>query len=142
MNHIDEYQAIQEQIRVLQERAAQLVQEKRAEAIASIKAMIGIYNLTAADVGLVAKAPPRPPRKRDSRTNAPRPAKYRDPVSGDTWTGQGREPKWIEGQDREPFLMDKPPAPPVVEQTPPAAAPTQWPEHLRVAGAHPIRGQE
>jgi DNA-binding protein H-NS len=30
--------------------------------------------------------------------------KYRDPVSGATWSGRGRAPQWIVGQDRDQFL--------------------------------------
>jgi DNA-binding protein H-NS len=32
-------------------------------------------------------------------------AKYRDPATGQTWTGRGKAPKWIEGQDRTPFVI-------------------------------------
>lgn len=32
--------------------------------------------------------------------------KYRDPVSGATWSGRGKEPLWIRGKDRDQFLMD------------------------------------
>jgi DNA-binding protein H-NS len=35
-------------------------------------------------------------------------AKYRDPVSGSTWSGRGRAPHWIVGKDREAFVADKP----------------------------------
>lgn len=31
--------------------------------------------------------------------------KYRDPATGQTWTGRGKAPKWIEGQDREKFAI-------------------------------------
>ncbi|WP_411829055.1 H-NS family nucleoid-associated regulatory protein [Paraburkholderia kururiensis] len=31
------------------------------------------------------------------------PAKYRDPVSGATWSGRGRAPRWIAGRDRDAF---------------------------------------
>ena len=31
--------------------------------------------------------------------------KYRDPATGATWTGRGREPKWIEGKDRAGYLV-------------------------------------
>ncbi|UEP23054.1 H-NS histone family protein [Burkholderia ambifaria] len=30
--------------------------------------------------------------------------KYRDPKTGATWSGRGREPGWIKGQKRERFL--------------------------------------
>jgi len=29
--------------------------------------------------------------------------KYRDPATGTTWSGRGKEPAWIKGQDRTPF---------------------------------------
>ncbi|TQL81174.1 H-NS histone family protein [Delftia sp. HK171] len=31
--------------------------------------------------------------------------KYRDPRTGKTWSGRGRAPTWIRGQDRVPFLI-------------------------------------
>jgi DNA-binding protein H-NS len=34
-------------------------------------------------------------------------AKYRDPVSGSTWSGRGRAPAWIAGKDRNQFVRDK-----------------------------------
>jgi DNA-binding protein H-NS len=33
--------------------------------------------------------------------------KYRDPVSGSTWSGRGRAPAWIADKDRNEFLVDK-----------------------------------
>ena len=33
--------------------------------------------------------------------------KYRDPVSGSTWSGRGRAPGWIVGKDRNEFLVDE-----------------------------------
>lgn len=33
--------------------------------------------------------------------------KYFDPLTGQTWTGRGREPKWIRGKDRSGFLIDR-----------------------------------
>lgn len=29
--------------------------------------------------------------------------RYRNPKTGETWTGRGRAPRWIEGRDRKPF---------------------------------------
>jgi DNA-binding protein H-NS len=31
--------------------------------------------------------------------------KYRDPATGNTWTGRGKAPKWIDGKDRAKFLI-------------------------------------
>jgi DNA-binding protein H-NS len=113
-NTLTEVQKIQQQIKDLQARAALLIMEGRDDAIAQIKVMMADYTISAADLGLVLKAPPRSRKKSDN----PRPAKYRDPVSGATWTGQGAEPKWIIGQDREKFLIPTPFTPMKGEETP------------------------
>jgi DNA-binding protein H-NS len=45
-----------------------------------------------------------------AQTAAPEPVsepKYRDPVSGATWTGRGRAPNWIAGKNREDYLIDR-----------------------------------
>jgi DNA-binding protein H-NS len=34
------------------------------------------------------------------------PIKYRDPVSGATWSGRGRVPRWIADKDRDQFLVE------------------------------------
>ncbi|TDA48986.1 H-NS family nucleoid-associated regulatory protein [Burkholderia pyrrocinia] len=33
--------------------------------------------------------------------------KYRDPKTGATWSGRGREPSWIKGKKRERFLIEE-----------------------------------
>ena len=33
--------------------------------------------------------------------------KFRDPASGATWSGRGKEPAWIKGQNRDDFLISK-----------------------------------
>lgn len=40
--------------------------------------------------------------KKSASVGAP---KYRDPASGATWTGRGKQPRWIEGKDRTTFLV-------------------------------------
>jgi DNA-binding protein H-NS len=58
--------------------------------------------------------PGRPPGKaRSGRTGgsaSPRPAKYRDPETGETWSGRGRVPRWLKaaerrGRKREEFAV-------------------------------------
>ena len=45
------------------------------------------------------------------RPGAPAPKrvapKYRDPVTGATWTGRGKAPLWIADKDRSQFLLEK-----------------------------------
>jgi DNA-binding protein H-NS len=56
------------------------------------------YGLTIADLGTVTKAKP-------VKTRAPVPTKYRDDATGQTWTGRGRAPKWLEGKDKNQYLI-------------------------------------
>ncbi|MGN5476311.1 H-NS histone family protein [Cupriavidus basilensis] len=38
-------------------------------------------------------------RHHSDRLVAGQPAKYMDPVTGKTWTGRGRRPRWLEGRE-------------------------------------------
>ncbi len=64
--------------------------EERSAAIAQVKALMAQYGLTLADLGTRAAAAP----KRSGSTGKVAP-KYRDPTTGDTWTGRGLQPKWL-----------------------------------------------
>lgn len=68
--------------------------ERKAEGIASARALIQEHGLTAADVFPAAKS--------KGSVGAP---KYRDPATGATWTGRGKPPNWINGKDRTPFQI-------------------------------------
>ena len=69
-----------------------------AEGISKAKAIIAEYSLTKEDVfGASAKR-----GRKASGSVAP---KYKDPISGATWSGRGKAPKWIDGKDRSSFLI-------------------------------------
>lgn len=40
-----------------------------------------------------------------SRSRKPVAAKYRNPETGATWSGRGREPAWLAGRNREDFAI-------------------------------------
>ncbi|MGZ8317527.1 MAG: H-NS histone family protein [Telluria sp.] len=121
LDPLQKVQQIHAQIAQLQEQATLLMQEGRNNAVATAMALIAAYNLKPEDVGFPAAAEtqtrqqaarkPRPSR-------ATRPPKYRDPVSGATWTGQGAQPRWLDGKNREDYLIVKPET---LSATPPAA---------------------
>jgi len=68
------------------------------QAVATVRTLVGQFNLTAADIfGGKAKLGGA---KRKSA--AP---KYKDPATGATWTGRGKAPKWIDGKDRTKFAI-------------------------------------
>lgn len=79
-----------------------LAENARKNEVSKAKEQIAIimrdYGLTIADLGTVSKAKP-------VKTRAPVPTKYRDDATGQTWTGRGRAPKWLEGKDKNQFLI-------------------------------------
>ena len=76
--------------------------EARDAAIAQIRELMATYDLSQADVMPGAAAAART-RKIEPRKKAP--ARYYDPNSGKTWTGRGKAPRWIAGQDYTNFLI-------------------------------------
>ena len=93
------YQEYQAKIAELQKQAEQARKNEITQAKEQIANIMREFNLSIADLGPAVKAvKPVKPR-------APVPMKYRDDVSGATWTGRGRAPKWLEGRKKEDFLI-------------------------------------
>lgn len=107
------YRTLKAQIMKLEKQAADLLKKEAAEVVAKIQAMMNEYGLTVADLGAKWKAAKaaKAPRK----TKVTKPAgipKYRDPVSGKTWTGFGKAPGWLvngikNGKSKDDFLIGK-----------------------------------
>jgi DNA-binding protein H-NS len=70
---------------------------ENAAAIEKVKTLVADFGLTAEDIFASSK-----PRVKSGAKVAP---KYRNSATGDTWTGRGKPPKWIQGQDRDQFLI-------------------------------------
>lgn len=85
----------------LEQRIKEARKEAIADAVAEVRALIAKYDLTEADIF---KGRGRG-RKAGVRSTGKVPPKYKDPVSGKTWTGRGKAPRWIEGKDRSQFLI-------------------------------------
>ncbi|MDN8037749.1 H-NS histone family protein [Burkholderia vietnamiensis] len=83
-------------------RAEEARQAELETVLQEVRARIAEYGLTARQIfgrpGRAVRASTRTP------TGAP---KYRDPSTGRTWTGRGREPAWIKGKRREHFLIER-----------------------------------
>jgi DNA-binding protein H-NS len=79
----------------------QLAEAARKNEIAGAKAQIATimkeYGLTVEDLG-GAKA-------QAVKARIPVAAKYRNDVTGETWTGRGRSPKWLEGKEKDQHLI-------------------------------------
>jgi DNA-binding protein H-NS len=92
------YQDYQKQIAELQAKAEVARRAEVAEAKARIQTIMSEYGLTIADLGGGGKQAPKATRK-------PVEIKYRDVATGDTWTGRGRAPKWLQGKDKDQYLI-------------------------------------
>ncbi|MBA4178017.1 MAG: histone family protein nucleoid-structuring protein H-NS [Leptothrix sp. (in: Bacteria)] len=72
----------------LEKQIADLQRERRADTINQVKSLMAEYGLTLADID---SRPAAAPRKSSTKV-AP---KYRNPATGQTWSGRGLKPKWL-----------------------------------------------
>lgn len=77
---------------------AETIKAEKKAAISQVKALIAEYGLTAGDIFTAEKKA----HKGDKGLAA---AKYRDPETGETWSGRGRTPKWLAGKNRDDFKL-------------------------------------
>lgn len=90
------YADLKRQIQDLQEQAEKARAAEIVDAKNKIKEIMQTYNLTVLDIGGAPKV------TKARKTVA---AKYRDSATGETWTGRGRAPKWLEGKTKEDYLI-------------------------------------
>lgn len=76
----------------LDRQIATLKKADREKALRDARDLIDTYDLTADE--LFGKT------KSVVKTSA---AKYRNPETGETWSGRGRAPRWLEGKNRDDF---------------------------------------
>lgn len=73
---------------------AQIKKAERENALRDARKLIDTYDLTADE--LFGKQKP---------TVKPVAAKYRNPETGESWSGRGRVPRWLDGKNREDFAI-------------------------------------
>jgi DNA-binding protein H-NS len=95
------YEEIQAKIADLQAQAERVKREEKQQAVDMARTMIVSYGITARDLGLD-KAPKAKTGPKAGNKIA---AKYRDPLSGATWSGRGKTPRWINGADRSQYAI-------------------------------------
>lgn len=93
--------------------------EQRSGAISQVKALMAEYGLTPADIGSRSVGV----RVQSTGKYTPVAAKYRDPITGNAWSGRGLQPRWLkaalaEGKTLADFSLDAP-APVVAAEAPP-----------------------
>lgn len=79
----------------LEKQIAETLRNERASVINQIKSLMAEHGITAAD--LASGKPGRPPKIGIAEPGTTRKvaAKYRDPDTGETWSGRGLKPKWL-----------------------------------------------
>ena len=92
---MSQYEDLIRQRDLLDQQIKQIRETERATAIETIKKMIEEHQLKAEDIF----------SKKSSPAGKKVPAKYLNPLTGETWTGRGKAPVWIAGKERDTFLI-------------------------------------
>ena len=107
---------IQKEIEKLRKQAQSLQSKRRKPVIQSIVRSMKDYDITIDEItAALGKSPAKAKSSvaKSKPAGAARksvPAKYRNPATGDTWTGRGKAPRWVvdaeaSGQSRDQFLI-------------------------------------
>lgn len=97
------YQALLAQHAELEAQIAAVREEEVERALEQIRQLVDEYDLH----DEVQFTRDRSPKARGAGApRGPVAAKYRDPKTGETWSGRGRAPSWIKDKDRTKFLID------------------------------------
>jgi DNA-binding protein H-NS len=78
----------------LEQKIAELKKTERDDALRSARSLIQTYDLTVDELFGKQKSPVKAAA-----------AKYRNPETGETWSGRGRAPRWLDGKNRENFAI-------------------------------------
>lgn len=92
------YKELLKQRELLEQQIADARRRELADAIAKVRGLIAEYALTPDDVFPSTRA-------RSSGAGGKVAPKYRNPATGETWTGRGKAPKWIQDQDRQKYAI-------------------------------------
>ncbi|MDB5887084.1 MAG: nucleoid protein [Polaromonas sp.] len=116
---MNELVKLRQQIAEMEKQAAELQKKNRPAVIAELREQMAAYGITAEELSRPAAkaAKPRGPLAKTAspakskKPAVPSPSKYRGP-QGQTWTGRGTVPKWlnellVDGKTREDFLISQ-----------------------------------
>jgi len=94
------YKDLLKQREALEQQISEARRRELSDAVAQVRGLVAEYGLTAQDVFPSGRAATR------SSTSGTKVApKYRNPATGQTWTGRGKAPKWIQNESREKFAI-------------------------------------
>ncbi|AYQ90606.1 MULTISPECIES: H-NS histone family protein [Burkholderia] len=96
---------LEEQLRELDRQIAEAKTEGKRGLLSTLKDQVEQYGITEDE--LLRAAGFREPAK----VRRAAPAKYYDPSSGNSWSGRGPRPKWLQGKELDDYLIDRAPKP-------------------------------
>jgi DNA-binding protein H-NS len=97
------YKELLQQRAQLDQQISEARQRENAAALTQVRTLVADFGLTPEDVFPTGKT--RAPKGEGKVAGARVAPKYRNPATGDTWTGRGKPPRWIQDQDRNQFLI-------------------------------------
>ncbi len=101
------YRDVKAKIAKLEKQAEELFKKEVSAVIKTIQGLMHQYGLTPDDIAkrAIAVSSTKGPKPAVKKIKTAKPAsvpKYRDPVSGKTWTGHGKAPGWIASAGTHP----------------------------------------
>jgi len=84
----------------LEDKIAEARKTELNAALVTIRSLVESFGLTASDIFEQTRSVSV--KKQVKNTVS---AKYRDPVTGSTWSGRGLAPRWMAGKDKAEFLI-------------------------------------
>jgi DNA-binding protein H-NS len=76
----------------LEKQIAETQRAERADAVAQVRTLMAQFGLTLADIGA---KPVAAPKRAEPPVRTKVAAKYRNPATGETWSGRGLKPRWL-----------------------------------------------
>lgn len=93
------YKELLKQREALEQQIGEARRRELSDAVAQVRSLVTEFGLTAQDVFPAGKT------ARSSTAGTKVAPKYRNPATGETWTGRGKAPKWIQNENREKFVI-------------------------------------
>lgn len=90
------YKDLLMQRQALEQQIHEARRRELSAAVAQVRGLVTEYGLTQQDVF---------PTGRRSTSGMKVAPKYRNPATGQTWTGRGKAPRWIQNENREKFAI-------------------------------------
>lgn len=81
-----------------EKRIAELRQQERDAALQTVRELVTKHKFTAKEIS-------QPPASGHPQPVDAVDAKYKNPETGETWSGRGRAPAWLDGANKDQFLM-------------------------------------